>query len=90
MAHYSGRRSKIADEILRLNEQQREFVQNASVMGKRKGDSRYAERAKRIAQLLTELVASEETYSVQATERNRPNSAPWRIVIVLLIVREEI
>jgi hypothetical protein len=66
MVHYSGRRSKIADEILRLNEQKREFVQNGSVTGRRRGDSRYPERAKRIAQLLTELVALEETYSVQA------------------------
>jgi hypothetical protein len=66
MAHYSGRRSEIADEIARLDKQQREFVHNASVMGRRRGDSQYAERARRIAQLLSELVSLEETYSVRA------------------------
>jgi len=66
IAHYSGRRSEIADEIAQLDKQQREFVQNASVMGRRKGDSEYAERARRIAQLLAELVTLEETYSVRA------------------------
>jgi hypothetical protein len=66
MAHYDGRRSEIADEIDRLDKQQREFVHNASVRGGRRGDSQYAERARRIAQLLSELVALEETYSVRA------------------------
>jgi|ERR1700677_2442069 hypothetical protein len=66
MAHYDGRRSEIADEIDRLDKQQREFVHNASVRGRRRGDSQHAERAWRIAQLLTELVALEETYSVRA------------------------
>jgi hypothetical protein len=66
VADYSQRRLEIADEIAQLGEQQRQFVQNASVMGRRKGDAKYAERARRIAQLLTELISLEETYSVRA------------------------
>jgi phage host-nuclease inhibitor protein Gam len=66
VADYSKRRLELADEIAQLGEQQRQFVQNASVMGRRKGDVKYAERARRIAQLLAELVNLEETYSVRA------------------------
>ena len=66
VADYGKRRLEIADEIAQLGEQQRQFVQNASVMGRRKGDAKYAERARRIAQLLTELISLEETYSVRA------------------------
>jgi hypothetical protein len=65
MAHYNACRSEIADEIARLDKQQREFAQNASVSGVRKGDFEYAERARRIAQLLAELITLEETYSVR-------------------------
>jgi hypothetical protein len=64
--HYDACRLGIADEIARLDKQQREFVQNAWIMGRRKGDSTHAERAQRIAQLLAELVTLEETYSVRA------------------------
>jgi hypothetical protein len=66
VADYSKRRLKIADEIALLGEQQRRVVQNASVMGRRRGDAKYAERARRIAQLLAELITLEETYSVRA------------------------
>jgi hypothetical protein len=66
VADYSQRRLEIADEIARLGEQQRQFVQNASVMGRRKGDAKYAERARRIAQLLSELIFLDEAYSVRA------------------------
>jgi hypothetical protein len=66
VADYSQRRLEIADEIARLGEQQRQFVQNASVMGRRKGDAKYAERARRIAQLLSELISLDEACSVRA------------------------
>jgi hypothetical protein len=65
-ADYSRRRLEIAEEIAQLDKQQRQFVQNASVTGMRKGDANYAERAHRIAQLLAELVALEGGYSVRA------------------------
>ena len=65
-ADYSKRRLEIADEIAQLDKQQKQFVQNAAVMGRRKGDAKYADRAQRIAQLLAELVSLEKTYSVQA------------------------
>jgi len=66
VADYSQRRLEIAEEIARLDKQQRQFVQNASVVGRRKGDATYAERAQRIAQLLAELITLEETHSVRA------------------------
>ena len=66
VADYSKRRLEIAEEIAQLDKQQRQFVQNASVTGRRKGDAKYAERAQRIAQLLAELVALEAAYSVRA------------------------
>jgi hypothetical protein len=66
MADYSKHRLEIAGEIAQLDKQQKQFVQNAAVMGRRKGDAKYADRAQRIAQLLAELVSLEKTYSVQA------------------------
>ena len=66
VSDFSQRRSEIAEEIARLDKQQRQFVQNALVVGRRKGDATYTERARRIAQLLADLVSLEETYSVRA------------------------
>jgi hypothetical protein len=66
VADYSQRRLEMAEEIARLDKQQKQFVQNALVVGRRKGDATYAERAQRIAQLLNDLITLEETYSVQA------------------------
>jgi hypothetical protein len=66
VADYSQRRLEMAEEIARLDKQQKQFVQNALVVGRRKGDATYAERAQRIAQLLDDLITLEETYSVQA------------------------
>ncbi len=66
VSDYSQRRLEMAEEIARLDKQQKQFVQNALVVGRRKGDATYAERAQRIGQLLAELITLEETYSVRA------------------------
>ena len=71
-------RSEIADEVARLDKQQREFLQNASVLGVCRADSEYAERLLRIAQLLTELVTLEETTRCEPTEIARKNQPPER------------
>lgn len=60
VADYSQRRPEIAEEIARLDKQQRQFVQNALIARRRKGDATYAERAQRIAQLLADLITLEE------------------------------
>jgi hypothetical protein len=66
MADHAQRRSEIATEIAQLREQQNDAIQDATFLGNYSLGNNYGERARRVADLLSELALLDEKHSVQA------------------------
>ena len=66
MADHAQRRSEITTEITQLCKQQREILEGATFLGSNARGNGYAERARRIVKLLSELVTLEDSFSVRS------------------------
>ena len=66
MADHAQRRSEIATEIAQLHRQQNDAIQDATFLGNHSLGDSYAARARRIADLLSELGLLNEKRSVPA------------------------